>query len=305
MTVTSAYCTVLSKGRLYQAVALFKSLEQVDQDSPIFILCMDEDTHRVLQKLKMKQLNLVPVDALENETLLSLKETRDQSEYCWTMKPIFLQAVLNSNPELERVTYIDGDLFFYADPSPIFENQPDCSVLLSRGDIVIPSFEREQIDMLQRLLGRYNSGFISFKHDDAGTDCLEWWKERCLEECKNAPGEGKFGDQGYLDYMSELFPNVCDITTPGVNIGHWNYGQHTFSWEDGRIVLEDGSPLIFYHFSGYRIVSNNEIKQIHETTRTDLPFVHELYQETLPHIIQHIKTLDPEFNGFASKDDNK
>lgn len=47
--MTSAYCTVLSKGRLYQAVALFKSLEQVDQDSPIFILCMDEDTHRVLQ----------------------------------------------------------------------------------------------------------------------------------------------------------------------------------------------------------------------------------------------------------------
>lgn len=72
---------------------------------------MDEDTHRVLQKLKMKQLNLVPVAALENEMLLKLKETRDQSEYCWTMKPIFLQAVLNSNPELERVTYIDGDLF--------------------------------------------------------------------------------------------------------------------------------------------------------------------------------------------------
>ncbi|PWG67379.1 hypothetical protein DEM28_28860, partial [Enterobacter mori] len=80
-----------------------------------------------------------------------------------------------------------------------------------------------------------------------------------------------FGYHGYLDNMSELFPNVCDITTPAVNIGHWNYGQHTFSWKDGRIVLEDGSPLISYHFSGYRIVSINQIKQIHETTRTDLP----------------------------------
>lgn len=145
--MTSAYCTVLSKGRLYQAVALFKSLAQVDQDSPIFTLCMDDDTHRVLQKLNMKRLTLVPVAALENETLLKLKDTRDQSEYCWTMKPIFLQAVLNSNPELERVTYIDGDLFFYTDPSPIFTNQPDCSVSLSRGDIIIPSFEREQIDI--------------------------------------------------------------------------------------------------------------------------------------------------------------
>ncbi len=122
---------------------------------------------------------------------------------------------------------------------------------------------------------------------------------------QNAPGEGKFGDQGYLDYMSELFPNVCDITTPGVNIGHWNYGQrYVFlgGWPDRA---GGWRPADFYHFSGYRIVSINEIKQIHETTRTDLPFVHELYQETLPHIIQHIKTLDPEFNGFASKDDNK
>ncbi|MGV2470173.1 hypothetical protein FO520_23555, partial [Bacillus subtilis] len=82
----------------------FKSLEQVHQDSPLFILCMDEDTHRVLHKLNMKQLNLVTVAALANELLLKLKETRDHSEYYGTMKTNFLQAVLTSNPELERVT---------------------------------------------------------------------------------------------------------------------------------------------------------------------------------------------------------
>ncbi|MED4800163.1 putative nucleotide-diphospho-sugar transferase [Bacillus atrophaeus] len=303
--MASAYCTVLSKGRLYQAVALFGSLERVQESCSIFTLCMDDDTYRTLQKMNLKHVTLVPVTALENDALLKLKDTRDKSEYCWTLKPIFLQAVLNSNPHLERVTYIDADLFFYSDPSRIFENQPDCSVLLSRGDIVIPSFEQEQIDMLQRLLGRYNSGFLSFKNDQAGNDCLKWWMERCLEECKNAPGEGKFGDQGYLDYMPDLFPNVCDITTPGVNIGHWNYGKHTLSQQDGRILLEDGSPLIFYHFSGYRIVSINDIKQIHETTRTDLPFVHALYQKMLPHVIRTVEEIDPAFNGFASKDDNK
>lgn len=270
--MTSAYCTVLSKGRLYQAIALFGSLKAVQADAPIFTLCMDQDTYDVLQAMRQDNVTLIQVSALENEELLELKRTRDQSEYCWTVKPVFLEFVLDGHPELERVTYIDADLFFFADPRAIFDNQPDCSVLLSRGDIVIPSFGKQEIDMLQRLLGRYNSGFLSFKTDSAGTDCLRWWKERCLEECKNAPGEGKFGDQGYLDYMSGLFPNVCDITTPGVNIGHWNYGRHTFSWKDGRLVLEDGSPLIFYHFSGYRIVTAGDIRQIHETD-TDEPAV--------------------------------
>lgn len=105
--------------------------------------------------------------------------------------------------------------------------------------------------MFQCFLGRYNFGFISFKYDDVGMDCLEWWKECCFEECKNVLGEGKFGDQGYLDYMFELFLNVCDIMIFGVNIGYWNYGQYMFFWEDDWIVLEDGSLLIFYYFSGY------------------------------------------------------
>ncbi|MEN3818687.1 putative nucleotide-diphospho-sugar transferase [Bacillus velezensis] len=303
--MTSAYCTVLSKGRLYQAIALFGSLKAVQADAPIFTLCMDQDTYDVLQAMRPDNVTLIQVSALENEELLELKRTRDQSEYCWTVKPVFLEFVLDGHPELERVTYIDADLFFFADPRAIFDNQPDCSVLLSRGDIVIPSFEKQEIDMLQRLLGRYNSGFLSFKTDSAGTDCLRWWKERCLEECKNAPGEGKFGDQGYLDYMSGLFPNVCDITTPGVNIGHWNYGRHTFSWKDGRLVLEDGSPLIFYHFSGYRIVTAGDIRQIHETDRSDLPFVHQLYQDILKRVIGTVSAVCPEFSGFASEDDNK
>ena len=38
--------------------------------------------------------------------------------------------------------------------------------------------------MLQKLLGRYNSGFLHFKGDEAGRKCLSWWKEECLKECK-------------------------------------------------------------------------------------------------------------------------
>ena len=32
-------------------------------------------------------------------------------------------------PQIDRVTYVDADLFFFSDPSVIFQNQPHCSVL--------------------------------------------------------------------------------------------------------------------------------------------------------------------------------
>ncbi|MEC2217162.1 hypothetical protein P9G38_19920, partial [Bacillus velezensis] len=75
--------------------------------------------------------------------------------------------------------------------------------------------------------------------------------------------------------------------------------------KDGRLVLEDGNPLIFYHFSGYRIVTAGDIRQIHETDRTDLPFVHQLYQDILKRVIGTVSAVCPEFSGFASEDDNK
>lgn len=49
-----------------------------------------------------------------------------------------------------------------------------------------------------------------------------------------------------------------------MNIGHWNYGQHSYQEENGRILLEDGNPLICYHFSGFRILSKDDMQQIHE-----------------------------------------
>ena len=65
--MTSAYCTVLSKGRLYQAIALFGSLKAVQADAPIFTLCMDQDTYDVLQAMRPDNVTLIQVSALENQ----------------------------------------------------------------------------------------------------------------------------------------------------------------------------------------------------------------------------------------------
>ncbi|MGE6631674.1 putative nucleotide-diphospho-sugar transferase [Bacillus sp. NPDC077027] len=296
--MNSIFCTVLSSGRLYQAIAFFLSLKQVEKDAVIMTLCMDDAAFELLNKMNFPHVELIHVSQLETPELLQIKQERDDAEYCWTMKPVWIEWLFEKHRASE-VTYLDADLFFYESPIVVFRHQPTASVLISRGDIVIPSFDQEEIRMLQKLLGSYNSGFIHFKGDEAGRECLNWWKQECVKECKNAPGEGKFGDQGYLDYMPQLFKGVEDIQTKGVNIGHWNYGQYTFSEKNGRIVLDNVYPLICYHFSGFRIVNQDEIHQIHEKGRTDLPFIQEGYKQVIRHVIEAVEQTDPAFDGYA------
>lgn len=296
--MNSIYCTVLSSGRLYQAIAFFLSLKQVEDDAVIKTLCMDDAAFDLLHQMNFTHVDLFHVRELETPELLEKKEERDDSEYCWTLKPIWIEWLFEQE-QAEEVTYLDADLFFYKSPQVIFQNQPNASVLLSRGDIVIPSFDPEEVKVLQKLLGRYNSGFIHFKGDEAGRKCLSWWKQECLKECKNAPREGKFGDQGYLDHMPMLFEKVEEIETKGVNIGHWNYGEYSYEEKNGRILLENGHPLICYHFSGFRIVDKGDMLQIHEKGRTDLPFFQEAYREVLLHVIESVEQVNPMFNGYA------
>lgn len=298
-----AFCTVLSKGRLYQALALIASLHHVMEDFRLFILCMDDDTYNLLQKIAIKNIILTHVKELENETMLALKSQRRVNEYCWTMKPVFMERIGLQCPSFERITYLDADLFFWDDPGVIFRNQPDCSVLLSRAEIYIPPYTPSIIEQSETLLGKYNSGFISFKRDGIGDICLKWWKERCLEHCKEVAAKGKFGDQGYLDDMIALFPNVCEIQTPGVNKGHWNFRKHQFYMLDDKIMI-DNARLVCYHFSGFRIANKHDIVLI-LNDREDPAFFYEIYTNIVKIFINIVEQVEPAFNGYATKDELK
>lgn len=298
------FCTLMSKGRLYQGLLLICSLNQVMENFCLYTLCMDDETYNLLKKMGWTNVALIHVRELENEILLSIKRQRKVNEYCWTLKPILLETVFNRIPSIDRITFIDADLFFWSDPAVIFSNQPECSVLLSRGDLCLPMHPTELTKYVQEMMGNYNGGFLSFKRDESGLACLRWWKEKCLEWCSDTPEAGRYGDQKYLDYMPYIFRNVCDIKTPGVNIGHWNYPQYTYNMEDGQVFTEQGR-LICYHFSGFRIVNKDDIRQIHEEDRTDIPPFYSIYKKLLRDIITAIEEIEPAFNGYATAGDLK
>jgi hypothetical protein len=302
----SVFCMVVSRTRLIQAIACFLSLYKNMDNFKVYILCVDEKCYEFLKEINSDKIVLVTIAELNREDLLAIKASRKLNQYCWTLKPGFIKYIFTLDDSINRVTYIDSDLFFYQNPNVIFENQPDASVLLSSGEIFLPMYSKEFNQTMQTLTGNFNSGFISFKKDINGLQCVNWWDKMCVDSCTSNPEDNKFGDQKYLDDMPFLFNNVYEITTQGINIGHWNYLKYKFTVSNDNVMVNN-NKLIFYHFSGFRIISKYDIRQVHEEDRVNIPFIYQIYKRALGKIIDDVEKIDPNFKEYitvAAVDDN-
>jgi len=285
----NGFCIVLSKYRLYQGVALLRSLADTLLSPRVFILCMDDETYATLKLLDFKNVTLIKSINLENTLLLMKKAERKLNEYCWTLKPVLIEYIM-TNSDLGRVTYIDADIYFFFDCTRIFNDALKYSVLLSKHDFP------QKLSNIANRCGRYNSGFISFKRDKDGLRCLDWWKGKCLQWCGDKAEKGKFGDQKYLDNMPFLSKRVCEIKTPGVNIAPWNHEKYTFSLNDGEIYI-NSNRLIFYHYCGFRIVDKTKFALTLDLDKKLIPLIYTPYTSAVQKAINDIEKVNPDFDG--------
>lgn len=237
------FCTCFDKGYASRGLALHRSLLRHGGSFHLWILCLDTETHAMLEKLHLRHVSLVPLAVLEQHDpeLLAAKSRRSRVEYYFTLTPCFPSFLLQTRPEIDLITYLDADLFFYRSPSPIWQEMSDADV------VIIPHrFPPAKIDCEK--YGKYNVGWVSFRRSPNGLACLAWWKAQCLEWCHDHLDEqGRYADQKYLDSFPALFDGVHAVTHPGANLAPWNLAGHRVWAEDGAIMVDD-HPLLFYHF---------------------------------------------------------
>jgi hypothetical protein len=100
--------------------------------------------------------------------------------------------------------------------------------------------------------GPYNVGFNVFRRDSDGLAALAWWRERCLEWCFLRFGDGRFGDQRYLEEFPTRFKAVHILEHPGGGLAPWNARGYDVRPSNGGISV-DGHPLVFHHFSSLEL----------------------------------------------------
>jgi hypothetical protein len=214
------FCTYFDRHYLPRGLALYRSLREHCPEFRLWVLCMDGDTHSALAQLGLPGVQPIALRDFErdDEPLLSAKQNRSQVEYYFTCTPSLPLYILDRWPEVDLVTYLDADLFFFANPVPLFDE-------LGEGSIAIIGHRFPTYLRSKERYGIYNVSWLTFRRDESSLDCLHWWRERCIEWCYDREEDGRFADQKYLDDWPTRFQNVVVLEHKGANLAPWNQLQ--------------------------------------------------------------------------------
>lgn len=244
------YCTYFDRGFLIQGLALARSITAHDTGATLWVLALDDFTAEALHVLGGPAIRVVPLAELERDdpALLAAKANRSLVEYYFTLSPCWPRWLLRTQPGLARVTYVDADMFFLANPAGVFSalDRAAASVLITghRFPAWLGHYERH---------GRFNVGLLSFANDPAGHGCLEEWRAQCLAWCHDRLEAGKYADQKYLDdWPARLGAHLLVLEHPGVNLAPWNWDGHRYDFGPDGAVAVDGQPVVLAHFARFR-----------------------------------------------------
>lgn len=240
-------CTYFDSRYLHMGLTLCRSIaKHCSVEFRIWVLCLDEETEKVLRQLNLPGISPISLKDVENENkaLLEVKGSRERVEYYWTLSPILPLYIFRNHPEVDVITYVDADIAFFSDPHTVLDQLGDANILIDPHDFS---------DCYAHCIkyGKYNVGVLSFRNNEFGLECLNWWKERCLEFCGAKYVDGKYGDQSYLDEFPERFVGVVEAGM-GVSLAPWNTQKHDIiTSTDGRLLV-DGEPVVCYHFQSLK-----------------------------------------------------
>lgn len=244
------FCTYFDHRYLARGLALHASLSHACQEFTLWVLALSDEAERFLRQTGLANLRIISLAALEDfdPELHESRASRSLVEFYFTCSPCLVRYLFQRNPDFEEMTYLDSDLFFFSSPEVLFDELGNASVG------IVPHRFSPKAASSHAKFGRYNVGWLTFRHNASGQACLDWWRERCLEWCFDRVEGDRYADQKYLDRFETMFSGVHSISHPGANLAPWNLERHVVA-NDGGIVTVNGKALVFFHFQGFRQLS--------------------------------------------------
>ncbi|MFN9709792.1 MAG: hypothetical protein ACK55K_00070 [Bacteroidota bacterium] len=246
------FATLFDINYLSRGVALYESLRKHEDLFMLYVLCLDNETHQYFNDRheQYKHIQAIPLTDLENfdQDLLEAKTNRSKVEYYFTISPclpLFLLRQFN----LPHICTLDADILFYDSTDSIFNHLENHSI------IITPHNFSESIKKLDKH-GLYNVSFQIFKNDKWGIDCLEDWRKKCINWCKDILDleNQRFCDQLYLnDWPANYGEKLYVINNTGAGLAPWNLNNYKIYQQD-QLFWVNQSRLIYFHFHGFKIL---------------------------------------------------
>lgn len=287
------FCTLFDSNYLLKGVAMLRTLKQHCPDAYVHVLCMDGQTREILEQMGLPYVTCLSLAEVEDEALLAVKPGRSVAEYCWTLSPCLPWYVLQHNPSIDAITYLDADLYFYSPLQPLFDEIGTASIVIIEHRFP-PALKHLEVN------GRFCVEWVGFRRDEQGLACLARWREQCIEWCFHRLEEDRMGDQKYLDQWPGKYRGLHILQHPGAGVAPWNYSQHHFGQDSQGLLTVDGTPLIFYHFHQFQLLSNGGFDRLSGSYRAMGPEpqpVYEAYEAALTGVLKEVRALRPGFSA--------
>jgi len=288
-----SFCTLFDSNYLLKGVAMLRTLKQHCPGAHVHVLCMDEQTQTILTQLGMPYITCIPLSKLEDDALLAAKKDRSVAEYCWTLSSSLPWYVLQHNPQIDFITYVDSDLLFYSPVQPLFDEIGASSVAIIEHRFT-PRLQHLEVN------GRFCVEWVSFRRDVEGMACLERWRQQCIEWCYYRLEDKRMGDQKYLDEWPQRYASLHILQHVGAGVAPWNYAQYRFDQNLQGQITVNGVPLLFYHFHQFQLLDNGKFDRLSTfyTSECQEPLtVYEAYETTLRSTLQDVRVVAPGFSA--------
>jgi hypothetical protein len=238
--MTEHFVTLFDSTFLPNGIALHKSLVRHGGGFHLWVICMDTATERAITELELENVSLLPLESVETRELREVKKTRSIAEYCWTLTPFSVDIVFDRDPSIQRVTYLDSDIWFTRSPSELLKEMDSAG---AQSLITPHAYSIEHADNMR--FGIYCVQFMPFSRDGS-RELRANWQAKCLDWCYAVAEPDRFGDQKYLDTWTQDFPEIVHVLE-GVEKTQapWN------------AVDFDATDAVMYHFHRLRLASES------------------------------------------------
>ncbi len=275
--------TICTLSHLAQAKTMADSLIKNNPDYQIIIGLFDKVGQHDVSLVS--HYTLIEINEAQVPQFEQLFDRYTPFEMSCLAKPYLAGWLLQQYPQAQKLLYFDSDILF-------FDNLTSIEAELEKHSIVItPHVTQPMVgDGLPRLrnflnAGLYNGGFFAIRRCDESLHFLEWWQDRVRHEGYFNFAEGMFVDQLWLNYVPLFYPNVLISKNPGYNMAYWNMHEREVSRQNGRFVVNQSYPLVFFHFSGYHLSNPNDLS-VHQNrytfaNRPDVKPLYDIFKQSL------------------------
>lgn len=246
MTYDNKYTvfTVCNLAYLPKALVLADSMSKFKHGLHIFLIDRKVDV-----PLHSNNAEITWIEDVTVPNLYELAFKYDITEFSTCLKPLLALYLLG---KYNKVVFLDPDTCVYSPIDPVLKDLDFHPIVVTPHYVTPESDSLPDSDVGMMRFGSFNMGFFGVNRSRQGLDFLNWWSDRCLRFCYFETQFGLSTDQKWVSIAPCFFDALHISFNLGYNVAFWNLHERRISKSsDGQYLVNDTSPLIFFHFSSF------------------------------------------------------